>query len=141
MVMITLVGEHQAREGVEFVYHGPLATCRECNLKTVCLNLDPGGRYRIIGLREIRHDCRMHEDGVRVVEVERIPTRCAVTSKLAIEGSTITLDGTNCDNLGCQHYRLCNPPGVGSNQKRKVASVYRSLDCPENHRMVEVDLE
>ncbi len=141
MVMITLIGEHQAKKGKEFVYCGPLTECRDCHLKTVCFNLDPGSAYRIKDLREIRHECRIHEDGVRVVEVEKIPFHCAVGSKLAIEGSTITLGETRCDNLGCDKYWLCHPPGVIRNSRHRVASIYGDVECPDNNRMIEVDLE
>jgi hypothetical protein len=141
MVIITLIGEHQAKEGEEFVYRGPLTECRDCKLKAVCFNLDPGSAYMITGLREVKHQCRMHEDGVRVVEVEKVPLRCAVSSKLAIEGSTITLNGTRCGNLGCDNYRLCNPTWVTSNPKRRVTVLHGDIKCPDGSKMIEVDLE
>ena len=141
MVIITLIGEHQAREGVEFVYCGPLTECRECRLKAVCFNLDPGCSYRIKAIREVKHDCRIHEDGVRVVEVDKVPVRCAVGSKFAIEGSTITMGEMKCGNMGCEKYRLCHPTGVTKNSKWRVASVHGDVTCPNNHKMIEVDLE
>jgi len=75
------------------------------------------------------------------VEVERIPLRCAVSSKLAIEGSTITLGENNCDNLGCINYRLCNPTWISKRPKQKVISIHGDLECPDDKRMIEVDLE
>ncbi len=58
MVVITLIGEHQAKEGEQFVYRGPLTECRECKLKAVCFNLDPGSMYRIKKIRDVHHECR-----------------------------------------------------------------------------------
>ncbi|MFP4170521.1 MAG: UPF0179 family protein [Methanomassiliicoccales archaeon] len=141
MVTITLIGEHQAKQGEEFVYLGPLTDCRDCRLKTVCFNLSPGNRYRVIGTRDIHHDCRMHEDGVRVVEVETIPIRCAVKRRYALEGSTVKLDCVKCGRVGCQNFQLCHPPGVAESSKRKVTAVKRELDCPAELRMVEVEVE
>jgi len=141
MVIVTLVGEHQAVEGEKFVYRGPLTECKECKLKTVCFNLDPGSVYRIKSIREVHHECKVHEDGVRVVEVEKIPMRCAVSSKYAIEASTITLTGSHCDYIGCDNYRLCNPLGAVRNTKWRVIAVHGEIECPLNNKMIAVDLE
>jgi len=141
MVIVTLVGEHQAKEGGEFVYRGPLTECKECKLKAVCFNLDPGSVYRIKSIRDVHHECKVHEDGVRVVEVEKIPIHCAVNSKYAIEGSTITLTNSDCGNISCDNYRLCNPPGTVRNTKWKVIAVHGDIECPQNNKMIEVDLE
>lgn len=141
MVIITLIGEHQAKEGEEFVYRGPLTDCRECRLKAVCFNLDPGCAYTIKGIREVKHECRIHEDGVRVVEVEKILVQCAVDSKFAIEGSMITLGESKCENIGCAQYRLCHPHGMLKNSKWRVASIYGDIDCPDKMKMIKVDLE
>lgn len=141
MVIITLIGEHQAKDGDEFVYRGPLTECRDCRLKAVCFNLDPGSAYRIKGIRDVSHDCRIHEDGVRVVEVEKVRVHCAVGSKIAIEGSTITLGEIKCENVGCEKYRLCHPLGIIKNSKWKVANIYGDVQCPEKNKIIEVDLE
>ncbi len=141
MVVITLIGEHQAIEGMEFVYCGPLTECRECRLKAVCFNLDVGGLYRIKKAREVHHDCRIHEEGVRVVEVDKMPLRSAVPSKYAIEGSTITMEEMKCKNLGCVKYRICHPANVEKNTKRRIIAVSEDISCPEGLKIVEVTLE
>ncbi len=141
MVIVTLIGEHQAEEGNEFFYLGSLTECKDCRLKAVCFNLDRGNKYRITGLREVTHDCKMHEDGVRVIEVERVPIKCAVPSKYAIEGSTITIEGVNCENIGCENYRLCHPLVTLSKSKRRVKSVQADLECYEDRGVVLVELE
>lgn len=48
MVLVTLIGEDLAVEGGEFTYMGSSNECRSCQLKTVCFNLKPGRRYRIV---------------------------------------------------------------------------------------------
>ncbi|OPY32505.1 MAG: hypothetical protein A4E32_01087 [Methanomassiliicoccales archaeon PtaU1.Bin124] len=141
MVIITLIGERQAREGAKFVYRGPQTECRECKLKAVCFNLDAGGQYRIKVKRDVRHECKIHEDGVRVVEVERIPRTVAVNKKAAQEGSTITLEEIRCRNLGCTKYRLCHPFGLEKGMKGKITKVSGDLECPEGMKLVEVVLE
>ena len=90
MVLVTVVGESQCKKGFEFVFSGPLAECRECKVKNVCFHLEPNRLYRVIEVRDVHHDCKVHEEGVRVVEVEKLPTKTALPSKSAIEGSMIT---------------------------------------------------
>ena len=141
MVVISLIGEHQAKIGELFVYRGPLTDCRDCKLKAVCFNLEAGGLYRITNVREVRHDCRIHEEGVRVVEVEKEKHRSALPMRSAIEGSTVTFEAMKCDELGCENWRLCHPIGVEGNLKFRVAKVDKELKCPAGHRMVAVVLE
>ena len=90
MVLVTVVGESQCKKGFEFVFGGPLAECRECKVKNVCFHLEQNRWYRVTGIRDVHHDCRVHEGGVRVVEVERVPTRAAIPNAQAVEGSIIT---------------------------------------------------
>jgi uncharacterized protein (UPF0179 family) len=141
MVIITLIGERQAKQGYRFIYKGPLTDCRDCRLKAVCFNLDAGGEYRIKELRDVHHDCRIHEDGVRVVEVEKMPVDCAIQQKMAIDGSTITYDEVRCNNMGCRHYRLCHPHALVRNSKYRVAKVLGDVKCPEGHRLIRVELQ
>ncbi|MBI0584312.1 MAG: UPF0179 family protein [Methanomassiliicoccus sp.] len=141
MVVITLIGEHLAREGGEFVYRGPLTECRECKLKGVCFNLDPGGLYRIIAVRSVHHECRIHEEGVRVVEVVKVPQKCVVPHKYALEGSTITYDVIKCKTLGCENYHACHPAGLERNRKFRVAKIDREIKCPEGQRLIAVCLD
>ena len=141
MVIITLIGEHLAKEGSVFVYRGPLTECRECKLKAVCFNLEQGGQYRIKATRDVKHECRMHEEGVRVVEVERLPVRVGVGQRYALEGSTITFEESRCRNLGCASYRVCHPVGVKRGTKCKVRSVLGDIECPEGAKVIEIEVE
>ena len=69
MTLVTLIGERLAKEDEEFIYLGPNNDCRRCKLKTVCFNLKPGRRYKIIDIRDKRHSCELHEGNAAVVEV------------------------------------------------------------------------
>ncbi|MFQ6060497.1 MAG: UPF0179 family protein, partial [Thermoplasmata archaeon] len=113
-MLITLIGERQVREGNEFIYHGPLTNCRECRLKSVCFNLEEGRRYRIKGIRGVRHECKIHEDGVQVVEVESVPLSIALSGKSAIEGSTVLLEFPECHEISCKEYSICHPIALNS---------------------------
>jgi len=130
MVLVTLIGERQVKEGNEFVYTGPLSECKDCRLKGVCFNLEEGKRYRISSVRRLHHSCRVHEDGVRVVEVEVVPVDAAVSMKSAVEGSTVTLEFPKCGEIGCEHYRLCHPLGLKDRQKATIIEVKEKVKCP-----------
>ena len=112
MAMLTVMGDKLAKKDMTFVFLGPLSECKGCKVKNICFHLERGRKYRILGVREVKHDCEVHEDGVKVVEVEKIPLDAALGKKHAIEGSTITIELPKCRNLGCQHHSLCFPPGV-----------------------------
>jgi uncharacterized protein (UPF0179 family) len=141
MVVVTLIGERQAKVGTEFVYRGPLTECKECKLKAICFNLEAGGRYRIKGRRDVHHECRIHEDGVRVVEVEKVPVKGAASKKYALEGSMVTIEEIRCRNLGCEKYRICHPLGVEKGSKAKIAKIVGDVNCSEGNKMVEVVFE
>lgn len=130
MVLITLIGQEQAHVSNRFYYMGPQTECKECKLKTVCFNLEQGRQYEITGLRDTMHECEMHEEGVRVVEVEKIPTIACIPKKSAIEGGMITYDECVCSRLGCENWNRCHPIGLKAGDKLKVDTVIENTDCP-----------
>ncbi len=140
MVLVTLIGERQVKEGNEFVYTGPLSECKDCRLKGVCFNLEEGKRYRISSVRMLHHTCRVHEDGVRVVEVETVPVDAVVSVKSAVEGSTVTLEFPKCGEIGCEHYRLCHPLGLKDRQKATIIEVKKKVNCPRKRPLKRVKL-
>lgn len=140
MVLVTLIGERQVKEGNEFVYTGPLSECKDCRLKGVCFNLEEGKRYRISSVRMLHHTCRVHEDGVRVVEVETVPVDAVVSVKSAVEGSTVTLEFPKCGEIGCEHYRLCHPLGLKDRQKATIIEVKKKVNCPQKRPLKRVKL-
>lgn len=141
MVLVTVVGKLQCKEGFEFVFGGPLAECRDCKVRNVCFHLEENRRYRVKGIREVQHECRIHEEGVRVVEVEKIPLRAAVPKKIALEGSMLTFEANECRNLGCPHHMLCKPRGASEGMRFKIVSVEGDTDCERGIPLKTVLLE
>lgn len=139
--MITVIGERQAKIGGQFIYLGPLTECKECKLKGVCFNLDSGAMYRIVEVRDVKHDCEVHEEGVRVIKVDKIPMEGAVQKKGALEGTTVTREVIKCDNLGCEHYRLCHPLGVEKGHKVRIKKMAGDMECAEGKKLVRVVFE
>ncbi|OGS42096.1 MAG: hypothetical protein A3K67_01760 [Euryarchaeota archaeon RBG_16_62_10] len=133
--MVTVVGEAQCKKGFEFVFGGPIADCRDCKVKNVCFHLEQNRRYRVVEVRDVHHECRIHEGGVRVVEVERVPTRCALPARLAIEGGMITYEENDCKRIGCPHIRLCRPAGPAEGMRLRVASVEDEIECPKGEKL------
>ena len=130
MVLITLVGETQAKIGNRFYFMGPQTDCKECRLRGVCFNLEPGRQYEIVGIRDTHHDCEVHEGGVRIVEVEKKSTVACVPKKTAIEGSIITYEESDCARMGCENWRYCHPVGMRTGDKLTVTDIIRKVDCP-----------
>ncbi|UCE90825.1 MAG: UPF0179 family protein [Methanobacteriota archaeon] len=142
MVLVTVVGKLQCKEGFEFVFGGPLAECRDCKVRNVCFHLEENRRYRVKNLRDVRHDCRIHEDGVRVVEVEKVSFPAAVPSKVALEGAMLTFEDMECPNLGCPNYDLCRPRGALNGMRFKILSVEGGkVDCEEGRALKTVVME
>lgn len=141
MVLVTVVGEHQCRKGFEFVFGGPLAECRDCKVRNVCFHLEPNRLYRVTEIREVRHECKVHEEGVRVVEVEKLPTRSALPNKTAVEGSVITFEETTCNHIGCPNYRLCKPSGASEGMRFRIVSVEEEIDCLKGRTLRAVVLD
>ncbi|MCK4445288.1 MAG: UPF0179 family protein [Thermoplasmata archaeon] len=139
--MVTLVGERQVKIGNEFIYLGPLMDCKECKLKGVCFNLEEGRKYRIKGVRGVRHECKIHDGGVMVVEVEQTPLTIAANGKSAIEGSMITFEFPKCDEVACKAYKLCHPIALSNGGKGKILKVGGVLDCSKGHELKEVTIE
>lgn len=138
---VTLIGEKIAKVGSEFIYCGPLTECKDCRLKNVCFALDEGKRYRITKVRDVKHDCDVHENGARVVEVQKCETPLLVESRIAINGSTLTYSMREpCLNIGCEHFRLCFPQYVKDGEKLKIIAVGTEVNCPVGTKLTEIKL-
>ena len=141
MVLITLTGEAQAMVGNRFYYLGPLTECKDCRLKGVCFNLEPGHLYEVIGLRDAQHDCEIHESKVRAVEVKKVPVSSAVQQKKAIDGSMITFEAAKCGNIGCDNYAYCCPHGIREGARYTISEIVRDIDCLIGEKRVLVKLD
>src|SRR5512136_1333990 len=141
MVLVTVVGELQCKKGYEFVFGGPIAECRDCKVKNVCFHLEQDKRYRVVEIRDVHHECKMHESGVRVVEVEKVPIRAAIPRRSAVEGSVLTFEETACERIGCPNFGLCKPLGAYEGSRFRIASVEQEIDCPRGDRLTIVLLD
>ncbi|MFA6709980.1 MAG: UPF0179 family protein [Candidatus Methanomethylophilaceae archaeon] len=140
MVLITLIGETQARIGNRFYFLGPQTECRDCRLKGVCFNLETGRLYEVTNLRDTHHDCEMHESGVRVVEVEKKPALVTVPKKLAIDGSMITFESRKCSELRCEYWQQCHPLGIKDGEKLPVVEVEEDIPCDIDEKLTLIKL-
>ncbi len=136
MVLITLIGRRNAKEGSRFYFMGSLSECKECKMKGVCFNLDEGALYEVTELRDKIHDCEVHDEGVQVVVVEKRPQMLTVPVKVALEGSTITYEPPKCDQLGCDNRRNCHPVGLKAGSKIRINSLEGDVTCPAGQRLV-----
>ena len=142
MVLVTVVGRTQCKEGFEFVFGGALAECRDCKVRNVCFHLEENRRYRVKSVREVQHDCRIHEGGVRVVEVEKIPLKAVIPARAALEGAMLTFEEVRCRDLSCPSYRLCRPLGASEGMRFKILSVENGeVECERGSKLKTVLLE
>jgi uncharacterized protein (UPF0179 family) len=127
--ILTLVGVKQAKKGAKFVHIGHAEICEDCELYKVCIgNLEPKRIYEIIDVRNIEHPCKIHEDGVRVVEVEYSNIKGVLEAKQAITGATITYSPIECDFYDCPHIDICKPSGLFEGDKCIIEEVSEKID-------------
>jgi uncharacterized protein len=136
VVHVTLLGERQAAVGHEFVYRGPQPECGPCRVKTVCLNQEPGLRYRVSAVRDVNHPCLLNEERARVVEVELAPPPCSLSVRAGVEGALVSYEGVVCANGRCPNFRTCHPIGLERGVRLKVLEVGPELDCPLGYELV-----
>ncbi|MGQ9722662.1 MAG: UPF0179 family protein [Candidatus Jordarchaeum sp.] len=126
---LTLVGVKQAKKGAKFVHIGPTELCKVCEFYKVCIgNLEPKRIYEIVEVRSIEHPCKIHEDGVCVVEVDYPNIQAALETKQAIAGVTITYLPIKCDFYDCPHIDICRPSGLFEGDKCIVEEVSEKID-------------
>jgi len=131
MVLLTVIGEGQVEPGYVFVYLGPLSECKECKVKNICFALVKGKRYRVVNARKVKHDCKVHEGGGVVVEVEEVPFGACVLDKGLVEGSATSFSPAECHKAGCAHYRLCIPTGVDKGAKFQIIELGEKVECAQ----------
>ncbi|MHA1208277.1 MAG: UPF0179 family protein [Candidatus Freyarchaeota archaeon] len=127
--ILTLVGVKQAKKGEKFVYVGHTEVCEECEFYQVCIgNLEPKRIYEITEVRNIEHPCKIHEDGVCVVEVKYSNIQASLEVKQAIPGATITYSPIECDYSNCPYADICNPTGLFKGDKCVIESVSERIE-------------
>ncbi|HEC81970.1 MAG TPA: UPF0179 family protein [Thermoplasmatales archaeon] len=140
MPMVTLVGERMAKKGNEFIYLGPSSECKNCRLKTACFNLKKGRKYRIVGIRDKRHSCNLHDGGVHVVEVEELPIVAPVEKNNAKKGSEVRITTMDCMHLDCNNFELCHNPAVQSNKKYRVVEPLEEIECMDGRSLMKAEV-
>ncbi|MHC1566962.1 MAG: UPF0179 family protein [Candidatus Syntropharchaeia archaeon] len=141
-VSITLIGTRLAKIGTEFIFNGPVVECENCKLRDTCLNLETGRKYRIVGLRNTKHECPIHDSGVCAVEVVESPIIVAIETKKAFNGSKIIFEAPECNEVNCSLYDLCHPLGIKNGDRFTISEVIGNTPeaCPQglSLKLVEV---
>ena len=139
MVLITLIGEKLAVEGMEFTYLGSISECKNCRLKTVCFHLKPGRNYTITNIRDKKHSCNVHEGNAVIVEVNELPFIAAVTKKIS-EGTEITVERQKCDNIRCSFFEICTNKDLQKSKNYTIKKTFGEIECPLGHELYKVEL-
>lgn len=139
MVLITLIGEKLAVEGMEFMYLGSNSECKNCKLKTVCFNLKPGRNYTITNIRDKKHNCNVHEGNAVIVEVSELPFIATVTKKLS-EGTKTTVERQECKNIGCSFFEICTTSALQKDKTYVIKKTFGKIECPADHELYKVEL-
>jgi len=139
--VITLVGVRQARKGFVFIHQGPGSGCEGCEYHQVCIrNLEVGRAYEVVRLRKKVFPCKLHEAGVRVVEVVESDILVALPPKLAMEGAVITFWARECYVEACEYYELCIPQGLLSADHCAVLKIGEKIACSRGLPLVKTVL-
>ncbi len=138
---VTLIGTDIARVGLEFIYEGEVAECRDCQVKKACHNLKPGRKYCIVAVRKTQHPCTVHLNGVTAVEVRESPIPALISADMAIKNTRISFE-RSCTREECEYYALCNPEGIIPGEKYIVADVLGSARelCGKGRNLQRVEL-
>lgn len=140
-VFISLVGIRQAKEGFVFLHQGSIDECKNCKLFKICLeNFELGRIYEVVGVRNKTFKCMVHDEGVRVVEVQKANTEASIEKRLAFEGVTITYKQQECQDSSCPDYRICKPLGLRNGDKCKIFKIGDLVKCPREKPLVRVIL-
>jgi uncharacterized protein (UPF0179 family) len=139
---VTLIGVDLAKPGLEFVYEGEAEECSPCKVKKACNNLHKGRKYRIVTVRQTRHECPVHMNGAVTVEVAEAPVTALIGSEGAITNSRIKFE-FSCNRAECRSYDLCHPDGIVEGEKYVVAEVLGNAPdiCEKGRTLKLVDLK
>lgn len=102
--------------------------------------LEPSRLYRIVEVREKIFQCRIHENGVKLVVVEESPVEAAMEDRLIVEGAVLTFSPIVC-RIECNNKSLCIPEGLRKNDKCQVIKVGEKLNCLAGLKLRSVTLK
>jgi uncharacterized protein (UPF0179 family) len=131
--LITLIGKKLAKPGQEFIHFG-IANSRECigcKLRKVCDNPEVGRRYVVKSSMNKPHEkCKIHEEGVMLVEVEPAEIQAILPSSQAVEEGALTFIKPNCSDYLCESRYLCFPEGLKEGDECVVTDVVeKAKEC------------
>jgi uncharacterized protein (UPF0179 family) len=91
----------------------------------------------------VKHDCALHDLGVKAVEVVESPSIAAIDSKNAFVGSKILYKQGECEVVNCRIYELCHPDGIVQEEKLTISQVLGDAPeaCPEGKSLKLVELK
>jgi uncharacterized protein (UPF0179 family) len=142
--LITLIGKKLAKPGQEFIHFGVgnSRECMGCKLRKVCDNLQVGRRYVVKSSMNKPHEkCKIHEEGVMLVEVEPAEIKATVKST-SKEGEQFAFMKTDCPELMCDNRFLCFPEGLKEGDKcRIVKIVEKKAECKKGAELSVAILE
>ncbi|HOM95794.1 MAG: UPF0179 family protein [Candidatus Methanofastidiosa archaeon] len=139
-MILTLLPKNLAKPGFSFVAGRGDVECKDCRFFKTCVdNLKPGRIYTVISVRNIEHPCKIHDSGVKIVEVKESHIEAAIPKKYAIEGST-GIYSFSCDEI-CQHHDFCIPEGIAIGDKFLILKVKEKLECPLGNNIQRVSLK
>jgi uncharacterized protein (UPF0179 family) len=139
---ITLVGFKQAKKGFSFLHSTTLEECKSCELLKTCMeSLEERRIYTVIKVRNKVFPCPVHDEGVRVVEVEESCLEVALEPRLSFPLATITFHPQGCKNLRCNNSKVCSPGGLIDGDKCKILEVKERLECPLKRPLVRARVE
>ncbi|HUW67070.1 MAG TPA: UPF0179 family protein [Candidatus Nanoarchaeia archaeon] len=141
---VTLIGIRMAKPGTEFIFRGKSLDCNGCKVKSTCMNLEKGGRYKVVRVRDAPSlECSIHDGGVKAVEVIKAPWTVMIESKKAFDGSTIVYETINCDEEACNSKKLCNNPGPIPGEKYTILTIKGEPEekCPNGFALNIVEIK
>lgn len=141
MGRVTLIGEHLARVGARFLNERPCEAAPTCPVARACQNLVWDRPFVVTAVRNVHHDvCKVHEDGVRVVEVEEAPLVASLEASKT-RGTMARWNPPVCHIRGCPNWDRCFSHGLRAGEEYELAQVESKLECPMGYSLVGVVLK
>jgi len=138
-LILTLIGEGQAKIGHIFKIYSIPEECRRCPLYQACMSkLKIGRRYRIVEVRKVNlpriEKCLLTGEALIPVVVEELPIKIAVPySPNIIEGviTTYTVIDEKCQSRLSEDYNA-----IKSGTKIKVLKILNTVECNNRKYMI-----
>lgn len=135
--LVTLVGVKQAKIGFTFIDGGPIKNCKECKLSKTCVErLEPERVYTVTAVRKKTFPCKVHEEGVQVVEVAERDAEVSIEEKLAIQDCILTFQPQECRKVYCENCRVCLALGLKTGDKCRVIEIKGRIKCQLGRTLV-----